>query len=78
MNLPDKTHNEGIGTPFSGHSTAANFQVLQIYWMFVVNYIENDRIKANLEVIRESNCMHKIRTTGCSSAERGRKTCYQG
>ena len=35
----------------------------------VVNHIENDRIKADLEETHESDRLHRIWTTGCSSAQ---------
>ena len=36
------------------------------YTFVVVNYSENDRIKAIMKETHESNCIHKIRTTVCS------------
>ena len=35
-------------------------------------------LEMKLEGTCESNRVHKIRTTGCSSANRGRETCAQG
>jgi hypothetical protein len=33
LNLPDRTHAEGIGASFSSHFPVDNFQVLQTYWV---------------------------------------------
>ena len=44
----------------------------------VVDHFWDNRINVNWEEAYESDCMDKIRTTGCSSAQRGRKTYSQG
>jgi YgiT-type zinc finger domain-containing protein len=35
-------------------------------WCIVVNYSENDRIKADSEQTHESDCIHRIRLARCS------------
>ena len=51
------------------------FNVIRILALGIVIGYLYDRLNGS---VRKSNCLHKIRFTGCSSASGGRTTCSEG